>query len=70
MSKEEDIKKEYEDKLTRCHQEIQHVTKQLNQIIEERNELVKDRNQLMEERLSLIQNYKQQFERAERYNNN
>ena len=59
MSKEEDIKRKYEGELLRCHKDIEHLKQQASQIMQERNELVVERSQI-------IQQYQQEFERAER----
>lgn len=59
MSKETEIQRKFEGELLKCHQEIEHLTKQSSQIIQERNQLV-------EERRHLIQQAQEEYERAER----
>lgn len=59
MSKEGEIKREYEGQLVKCHQEMEQLTKQLNHVVLERNQLVQERS-------ILAQKHQLEYERAER----
>lgn len=66
MSKEDNIRRKYDEELVRCHQDIDSLTKQANQILLERNQLVHEQNQLVVERNQLALQRQQEYERAER----
>lgn len=59
MSKEDEIKQKYEDKLWKSQQEIELLTKQSGQLFQERHHLMLERTQL-------ILQIQQEYERAER----
>ena len=66
LSKEEEIKVNYEAKLQNLYSENRALTDQLDHVLQERNIAVEERNELIKERNAYSLQAQQEFERAER----
>ena len=66
LSKEEEIKLNYEAKLQKLYSESAALTDQLDRVLQERNIAVEERNELIKERNAFSLQAQQEFERAER----
>ena len=66
LSKEEEIKLNYEAKLQKLYSENAALTDQLECVLQERNIAVEERNELIKERNAFSLQAQQEFERAER----
>ena len=69
LSKEEDIKRKYDGEIQKLHVEKVSLTDQLEHALQEKNVAMQERNFIIQERNALALQLQQEYERAERQDN-